>query len=112
MSLDLVELVVRAEEVFSVNLPNEECALVTTVGDLYRLILGKPKLPYLPAADVENQLRAGRLTKDRSRLRLPGHCYTTAEVRVTLKATITDQLQVDSDQVRESASFLYDLGCD
>lgn len=46
MGLDLVELLLRTEEVFSVDLPNEECELIRAVGDLYRLILDKLKLLY------------------------------------------------------------------
>jgi acyl carrier protein len=113
MSLDLVELVVRTEEVFSIDLPNSECEQVQTVGDLYRLVLIKLNLAYLPADEIESQLQAGRFIKDRSRLGMQsGHLWTSGEVWVTLKATIKDQLQVDPDEVRESASFQYDLGCD
>jgi acyl carrier protein len=113
MSLDLVELVIRTEEVFSVDLPNTECEQLQTVGDLYRIVLTKLNLAYLPADEIESQIQAGKFIQNRSRLRLQtGHLWTPGEVWVTLKATITDQLQVDPNQVREFASFLYDLGCD
>lgn len=41
MGLDTVEIVLRSEEVFAIDLPDRECALIVTVGDLYRLILDK-----------------------------------------------------------------------
>ena len=41
MGLDAVEIILRTEEVFAVDLPDSECAKVSTVGDLYRLLLQK-----------------------------------------------------------------------
>lgn len=39
MGLDTVEIVLRVEETFGVDLPNVEIELVATVGDLYKLLL-------------------------------------------------------------------------
>jgi acyl carrier protein len=47
MGLDFVELVLRTEEVFAIDLPDKECELVCTVGDLYKLILEKLELSYV-----------------------------------------------------------------
>jgi len=39
MGLDVVELVMRIEEEFSIDLPNEKLSCIRTVGDLYALVL-------------------------------------------------------------------------
>jgi hypothetical protein len=41
MGLDTVEIVMRCEEIFSIDLPDVELSSVRTVGDLYRLICQK-----------------------------------------------------------------------
>lgn len=41
MGLDAVELVIRIEETFSIDLPDEELSSIRTVGDLYELVLSK-----------------------------------------------------------------------
>jgi hypothetical protein len=44
MGLDTVELVMRCEEVFAVDLPDVELSSVRTVGDLYNVISRKMNL--------------------------------------------------------------------
>lgn len=109
MGLDFVELVIGIEEVFSVDLPDEECSLIQTVGDLYRLILDKLKLPYMPSSEIEAQSlgMARELTRT---MRLSP--WTTPDVWLTLKAVIHDQLGIKTLRITESATFLDDLGCD
>lgn len=41
MGLDTVELALEVEERFGISLPDEECQKVTTVDDLYQLVLSK-----------------------------------------------------------------------
>ena len=41
MGLDVVEIVLRVEETFGVDLPDDELGSVSTVGDLYKLLLSK-----------------------------------------------------------------------
>ena len=41
MGLDIVELIVRVEEVFQIHIADQEANSVSTVGDLYNLVLGK-----------------------------------------------------------------------
>jgi acyl carrier protein len=109
MGMDLVEIVIRVEESFAIDLPNHECSLIRTVGDLFRLTLEKLKLPYLPVADGE--VNAGG--RDFSQRRFPDLTdWTTPDVWATLRGIICDQLQVEDGEVRESATFLEDLGCD
>jgi acyl carrier protein len=109
MGMDLVEIVIRVEETFVIDLPTEECSFIRTVGDLFRLTLEKLHLPYLSAVELDGK-RPGR---DFSQTRFPGLTnWTTPDVWSTLRGIICDQLQVDIDDVRESATFLDDLRCD
>ena len=52
MGLDVVELTIRCEEAFSVELPDEELGMASTVGKLYDLICKKLELTRLPAPVV------------------------------------------------------------
>lgn len=109
MGLDTVEIILRTEETFAIDLSDSECAQVATVGDLYRLILDKLNLPYLSANEIED----GNTGRDRSWAKFPGLVsWVSPDVWVTLKGLIQDQLRVDADQIRESATFIHDLGCD
>jgi acyl carrier protein len=113
LGLDAVEIILRTEEVFAVDLPDNECSKVNTVGDLYRLVLEELKLPYLSPNDVEDPNGPARAGYNRSRLQFVGlNPWNTADVWVTLKAIIQDQLQVPDDDIRESARFVQDLGCE
>ena len=107
MGLDTVELVLRTEETFVIDLPDDECARIITVGDLYRAVLAKLNLPYLPAAEAE--ALPYRVYISRTFHVEP---WTTPDVWANLKALILDQLQVPEDEIRESARFQDDLGCD
>src|ERR1700678_3004112 len=103
MGLDIVELIMRVEETFSLDLPNDECEQVRTVGDLYRLVLKKLALPYVPVAEIE------KLPPEVNSKSPP---WTTAKVWIRVKYIVLDQLQVREDEVREDASFQEDLGAD
>ena len=107
MGLDSVELVLRTEKTFLIDLPDDECAQLITVGDLYRAVLSKLNLPYLPAADAEalpHRVYLGRTFHLEP--------WTTPDVWANLKHIILDQLQIDEDEVHESAAFRTDLGAD
>jgi hypothetical protein len=67
MGLDVVKLIMRIEEDFSINLPDDECGQMRTVGDLYRLVLKKLNLEYRPAIEVEGQPPPYRHTSLRCR---------------------------------------------
>lgn len=109
MGLDNVEIVIRTEETFNIDLPDDECGRVATVGDLYRLVLSKLELPYVQASEVE----AGTDGRNRSHLRMPhASSWSPPDVWRTLKGIIVDQLQVEEEDVKEEAAFLRDLGCD
>ncbi len=109
MGLDTVELVLRTEDVFSVDLPDEECELIRTVGDLYKAVLQKLDLPYVPSSEIESQ-SLGRVRHLNRALQLSP--WTVPDVWLTLKEVIHDQLGVGRSRILESAAFLDDLGCD
>ena len=106
MGLDTVELVLHTEETVLIDLPDNECAQLVTVGDLYRAVLSKRNLPYLPAAEAEALLHRVYLSRT-----FHIEPWTTPDVWANLKAIILDQLQVPEDEIRESARFQDDLGC-
>ncbi|HWA93582.1 MAG TPA: hypothetical protein VG844_03200 [Terracidiphilus sp.] len=109
MGLDTVEIVLRTEETFNIDLSDDECGRVITVGDLYRLVLDKLELPYMSASEVA----AGTQGRDRSHLRMPSlYSWSPPDVWRTLKGIIVDQLQVKEEDVKEEAAFLRDLGSD
>jgi acyl carrier protein len=113
MSLDTVELVERVEMTFGLDLPNDDWEKIRTVGDIYLLVLKSLKLPYIAASEVERIESSVPAGRDRSRVgSLVLQSWATPDVWVTLKNVIWDQLQVDPDDIKESASLLYDLGCD
>ena len=109
MGIDTVEIVLRTEETFNINLPDDECEKIITVGDLYRLVLSKLELPYVHATEIE----AGTHGRDRSRLKLSSlSSWSPPDVWRTLKGIVVDQLQIEDEDVKEDAAFLRDLGCD
>jgi hypothetical protein len=67
LGLDAVEIILRTEEVFAVDLPDSDCSKVNTVGDLYRLLLEKLKLPYLSPESIENPDEPARAGYNRVR---------------------------------------------
>jgi acyl carrier protein len=113
LGLDAVEIILRTEEVFAVNLPDSECSKISTVGDLYRFLLEKLKLPYLSSDGIENPDGATRVGYNRAQSQFPSlKPWTAPDVWITLKAIIRDQLQIHEDCIRENARFVQDLGCE
>jgi acyl carrier protein len=113
LGLDAVEIILRTEEVFAVDLPDSECAQVSIVGDLYRLLLLKLGLPYRSPGGIENPDDPARAGYNRAQSQFPSiKPWTTPDVWITLKAIIQDQLQVHDDDIREDARFVQDLGCE
>jgi acyl carrier protein len=109
MGLDTVEIVLRTEEVFNIDLPDDECGQVVTVGDLYRLVLSKLELPYVGPAEVESSAQG----RNRTSMSMPGLSpWSPPDVWMTLRGIIIDQLQIDEAEVKEDATFLNDLRCD
>jgi len=108
MGMDSVEIVLRCEEVFGIDLPDDECGQIVTVGDLYRLVLHKLNLPYEPASPQQSAVGISRIDDTFPTLT----SWTTRDVWTTVHAVIVDQLQVREEEVTESATFQADLRCD
>jgi acyl carrier protein len=109
MGMDLVEIVLRAEETFGVDLPDDECEQIRTVGDLYRLVLSKLQLPYVQVSEVE----AGNKGRNCSPLRTSSlSSWSPPDVWRTVKGIVVEQLRVDENDVIEDADFQRDLLCE
>lgn len=109
MGLDTVEIILTTEEVFSIDLPDEECGRVITVGDLYRLVLTKLGIP--------SSEQEGTAAESSGRNRLPDQFpnlepWTAPDIWATLVAIIHDQLQIDYEEITQTATFIDDLRCD
>jgi len=108
MGLDASEIIMQTEEVFGVDLPDEDCRRVRTVNDLYWLVLDRLKLPYLAPHEIEEA------SWGRSRFKswLGGASrWDAPDVWRTLKAIIEDRLEIDPGAIVPNARFLEDLGC-
>jgi len=108
VGLDIVELVMRCEEVFEIELREEDMERVRMVGDLYTAICKELKLTPLP-----NPTTAGGQERI-SRASLNPHpvAWTPEDVWATLRASVVDQLRVNEEDVVSSAHFQYDLRAD
>ena len=109
MGLDFLELILRTEETFAVDLADEECERIRTIGDLYVLVLQKLELLYIPSTEIEAKSMRRIASFSRS-LKLCD--WTTPDVWLTLKSVIHDQLGVKLSRITEAATFLDDLRCD
>ena len=111
MGMDTVEIILRAEEVFSLDLPDDECEQVRTVGDLYRLVISKLDLKSgVDSIDsIDFQVDGRSRFHDQLPVLQP---WTHADVWATLVDLIQDQLQVDCEEITPHATFLDDLRCD
>ncbi len=49
MGLDGIEIILRAEELFDINITDEEASALNTVGEFYKLICIKLDVPPLPS---------------------------------------------------------------
>jgi acyl carrier protein len=87
MGLDTVELIMRIEKHFGIEIPNAEAPKLETVGLLHGYI-------------VAELSRLGRFNGDRD------------EVYAQLRELICDQLGVEPEEVVPSARFVDDLGAD
>lgn len=91
MGLDFVELVMRTEEVFAVELPDDQCESIRTVGDLYRLVLEKLTLAYISCDEIEtNSMGMVRPLNKAQQL----ISWTTPDVWLTLRFVIHEELEM------------------
>ena len=86
MGLDTVELVIRVEKEFDIEIPNADAARLVTVGDLHGYVVGT--------------------------LRLQGRIESRDTVYEQLRDIICEQLGVKAEVAIPSAHFVDDLGAD
>jgi len=108
LGLDTVELVMRCEEEFGVDLPDADLEHVRTVGDLYRLICEQKG--FVPLDNPGPATGFDRLP--RGTLNLATVIWSPEDIWATLVAIFVDQLQVDVDEVTYVARIHDDLRCD
>ncbi|MBS1799281.1 MAG: hypothetical protein JSS95_05595 [Acidobacteria bacterium] len=107
MGLDIVELVMRAEEVFNITIEDSDAEQLRTVGDLYELVC---KL--LNVSPTPNPATPATIHKPPPRKYSSLKTYTADDIWIMLVAIIHDQLQVDVSDIRYNARFQNDLGAD
>lgn len=123
MGLDTVELVLRVEETFGVDLPNDELGSVSTVGDLYKLLLSRldgshafyPVRRFIaPVPSAEGLAKTTLMNDDAefSQEAAQSKSCDEAEVWRVMQDIIADQLQIKPEEVVSDAHFGRDLGCD
>jgi acyl carrier protein len=88
MGLDIVEIVMQAEEAFDIDIENDEAATADTVGKLHELIFKKLK--------EKNRAEA----------------HDSEAVWRKLRRIVSDQLQVSEEEVVPEAHFGRHLGAD
>jgi acyl carrier protein len=106
MGLDIVELVIRTEEVFGITIENYDAEKIRTVGDLYELVCKLLNVSPTPDPDKLTGVhhppsKYGPLSQ-----------HTPENIWIKLVVTIHDQLQVDVSEIRYNATFQNDLGAD
>ena len=106
MGLDIVELVIRCEETFEIELEDWRLEQMHTVGDLYELICERLGLPFGP-----QQVRPVNGTIIPLATTPPGG-WNRNTVWAKVVHVIVDQLQVEPAEVIYSANFVNDLGAD
>ena len=108
MGLDAVELVMRCEEVFEVDLPDHKIGQVRTVGDLYIVICNE--LGLVPCENSKVDTGFDRL--QRGTLNLTTTQWNPEDVWATLVAVFVDQLCLDPEEVTYVARIGEDLRVD
>ncbi|HLI75796.1 MAG TPA: hypothetical protein VKV02_02530 [Acidobacteriaceae bacterium] len=121
MGLDAVEIVMRAEQFYSVTLTDYEAAQVRTVDDLYRLICSKFEVAPLEHPQTSTTLPSvseeeWRFLFLRKSTPLPPPSgvlpWTPQSVWDTLVAILVDQQGLKPAAILPAARFVEDLGVD
>jgi hypothetical protein len=121
MGLDAVEMVLRTEELFVINIGDDEAASVRTVGDFYNLICEKLDVPLLqnpvtPAnlPVVTEKEKVFLFLQKQTPLPAPPEVlpWSPQSVWDSLVAVIVDQLCLEPREVLYHARFVEDLRVD
>jgi acyl carrier protein len=105
MGLDIVELVIRCEETFKIELENWRLEQMRTVGDLYELIC-EQLIPFGPQEPRPTNTSPAPLVA------VPREGWNRETLWSKVVQICVDQLQVDPEDVVYYASFIDDLGAD
>ena len=121
MGLDAVEMVLRTEELFVINIGDDEAASVRTVGDFYNLICEKLDVPPLqnPVTPanlplVTEKEKVFLFLQKQTPLPAPPEVlpWSPQSVWDSLVAIIVDQLCLAPGEVLYHARFVEDLRVD
>lgn len=121
MGLDAVEIVMRAEEFFTIRIGDDEAAAVRTVGDFYDLICAKLDVEPL-RSPVASAVLPVISEKETVFLFLSKHTPLPAPVEVLpwspqsvwdcVVAVLVDQQCLKPEKILHHARFVEDLGVD
>ena len=107
MGLDIVELFMRVEEEFGIDIPDEEAGQANTVGDIYQIVVAKLALrdfgklmPTTASLGISDSAKAnaGRWTED--------------EIWERLVVVFVEQIGVEKEEIIPTARLVDDLGID
>jgi hypothetical protein len=121
MGLDSFEIVLRAEELFAIQIPDDEAARIRTVGDFYELICAKLGISPLPSPVTSERLPIIS-QREKTFLFLERHKPLAAPQEVLpwspqsawdcLVAVFADQMCLKPRKISYHARIAEDLGVD
>jgi hypothetical protein len=121
MGLDAVEIILRVEELFSIEIGDEEAAKVETVGQFYELICSKLRLPPLRSPVTSDVLpvithreKAFLFLSRHSPLPTPAEVlpWSPQSVWDCVVTVFVDQQGLDAKEITYNARIARDLGVD
>lgn len=121
MGLDAVEIILRAEELFAINIADEEASKVETVGQFYELICFKLNIPPLVSPVTPEELpvitrreKAFLFLSRRTPLPAPAAVlpWSAQSVWDCVIAIFVDQQALRAKDVTYNARIAKDLGVD
>jgi hypothetical protein len=121
MGLDAVEIILRAEELFNIEIGDEEASTIETVGDFYELICSKLQLSPLQSPATSEQLptitQHDKLLRFLSRpIPLPAPKevlpWSPQSVWDCVVAVFVDQQGLRAEEIAYHARIATDLGVD
>ena len=121
MGLDAVEIVLRTEELFVINIEDDEAAAVRTVGDFYNLICSKlnvnPLAVPITSAElpvITHKKKTFLFLSEHTPLPSPPEVlpWSPQSVWNTLVAVFVDQQGLKREEILYHARIAQDLGVD
>src|SRR5580704_14926847 len=99
MGLDVVELLMRTEEVFGISIDDFDAGQIRTVGDLYEAVCTQLNVSPSPNPDMSTFALISTSKNG------PLSVHTPDEIWVKLIAIIADQLQINPEGIRYNSRF-------